>query len=639
MSDPLSAAAFHYTQAKNLVDGATDESSDDEVLRSDQAFELLDDVGGGGTLSARRIQARMSRRRRQAGMDDQSTMEAELEQRIIILQQRLLQCKNADDKAEASFLLDKKQAELRALRGEKSAFQIMYEQSLIEPGTRPTDEAQGDGRPINGLKATPTERTHVADSKKDSDPKDLSVLKATMNNGPTAIRMAVKKGAYIDAQNERGLSAIHVAAYRDYDACMSVLLELGSDPSLPSTNGRSPAFLAAQRGSERCLQLLLDAGANVNASDSSGLTPVAISVMQGHAGCLKIFIDSGRVGANTVVETMVDDGEGGADDEGRSSPAGGKVVHATLASVAAECGRADCLRFLLSRGGHMRFRQEHSGVSEEVTIHDPLSRVTDPECRRILQQHGKQGESAASESVFDSGTAGPWSPAMPPGLDTVAATSTTFGNESLSDALERDNAASAIQSAFRSSRSHRVGNSARHILKTTEADVELDLQAQQVAKSGVVKLRLQKESEEAVKKALVNVFSQEEEDVLDDPYFQKHVSKQKLASLLSERERILSARRDKDALEQAQRDRQRAEEALQSVRRKAEIEAWEKRKAVDDDLSSRAQKIEDMRKQQVKKGEFGLCSQPVSCLVMFSSFYYLPPHPFPAIRVQSFSAD
>ena len=86
-----------------------------------------------------------------------------------------------------------------------------------------------------------------------------------------------------------GWAAAHFAAANGHTACLTVLAELQSAPTLPDKHGRTPAHLAASGGHAGCLRVL---GADaLGCRDSDGKTPMHGAAYHGRLQCLEIGLE------------------------------------------------------------------------------------------------------------------------------------------------------------------------------------------------------------------------------------------------------------------------------------------------------------------------------------------------------------
>lgn len=71
-----------------------------------------------------------------------------------------------------------------------------------------------------------------------------------------AIRTLVDHGANVNAVGERGLTALHYAAFENNVEVVSELLACGADPNIKDEDGASPKDWAASAGNKQIITLL-----------------------------------------------------------------------------------------------------------------------------------------------------------------------------------------------------------------------------------------------------------------------------------------------------------------------------------------------------------------------------------------------
>jgi ankyrin repeat protein len=139
-------------------------------------------------------------------------------------------------------------------------------------------------------------------------------------------------GSNKDAKDDRGWTALIVAAADGFEDCVQLLLDGGAD--IEARNDRRVTALcrAATKGRTHCVQLLLDGGADQEAKDEQGSTALICAAAEGHTDCTRLLL------------------AGGADKEAKDN-------HGSTALLrAAREGRADCLRLLIDCGADIEVR-------------------------------------------------------------------------------------------------------------------------------------------------------------------------------------------------------------------------------------------------------------------------------------------
>ncbi|CAK7274964.1 hypothetical protein SEPCBS57363_006434 [Sporothrix epigloea] len=96
--------------------------------------------------------------------------------------------------------------------------------------------------------------------------------------------------ADVSAANNRGRSALHLAAEANHEAMVRLLLKYKADPNATSDGGWTPLHNAVQNGHEAVVSLLLDADANVNAELSNGMTALHWAAFNGFEAVVKLLL-------------------------------------------------------------------------------------------------------------------------------------------------------------------------------------------------------------------------------------------------------------------------------------------------------------------------------------------------------------
>ncbi|KAJ1266216.1 hypothetical protein BS78_08G134100 [Paspalum vaginatum] len=107
-----------------------------------------------------------------------------------------------------------------------------------------------------------------------------------------AVRLLLSKGIDVDPLNYRG-TPLHLAAAKDQDQVVKILLEHGADHSKVVNHVFSPLMMACCGQSLKCMKLLVEAGADVNYISPSGPTILMEAVDDGLTDIVKFLLEAG----------------------------------------------------------------------------------------------------------------------------------------------------------------------------------------------------------------------------------------------------------------------------------------------------------------------------------------------------------
>ena len=127
---------------------------------------------------------------------------------------------------------------------------------------------------------------------------NAALLQAVNQGDVNAIRQLIQQGASVDARNNYGLTALHIAANSCKSEVIHCLIELGANVNadIVSAEQQSPAtplhMVAGTQYPEtlKCLIALLAGGANLNALDNNGRTPLHIAAINNRFWAVKFFL-------------------------------------------------------------------------------------------------------------------------------------------------------------------------------------------------------------------------------------------------------------------------------------------------------------------------------------------------------------
>lgn len=96
-----------------------------------------------------------------------------------------------------------------------------------------------------------------------------------------------KNDADIEAQDKKGMTAAHLAAWHGHKDVITALNACGANMDAQDKQGRTPAHMAVRKGRINAIRTLSECGANMDAKDVGGRTPTHLAAERGHKNCIK----------------------------------------------------------------------------------------------------------------------------------------------------------------------------------------------------------------------------------------------------------------------------------------------------------------------------------------------------------------
>jgi ankyrin repeat protein len=112
-----------------------------------------------------------------------------------------------------------------------------------------------------------------------------------------AFKLAIDFGSDLNAANQAGDTALHLAAVRGYTEAVRMLLDRGAIVNVANRSGDTPLHNAASRAFPAIIQLLAQHGAELEAKNKRGQTPLAMTTSQVGIGGASFIPDENRKGA------------------------------------------------------------------------------------------------------------------------------------------------------------------------------------------------------------------------------------------------------------------------------------------------------------------------------------------------------
>jgi ankyrin repeat protein len=118
------------------------------------------------------------------------------------------------------------------------------------------------------------------------------VSSSVLMKAPTSLlTLLIKAGADVDAQDDRGLTALMMVSEDGYLEAARILIRARANPNLQDITGRTALSYASR--SPRLLDLLLRSGANPNIADKSGTTPLIFASVANQKEAVALLLKAG----------------------------------------------------------------------------------------------------------------------------------------------------------------------------------------------------------------------------------------------------------------------------------------------------------------------------------------------------------
>ncbi len=114
------------------------------------------------------------------------------------------------------------------------------------------------------------------------DPEKTPLMFAAETTGPVAVQKLIQSGAYVNARDQNGESAL-IHAMRNAGAApeeVKLLLAAGADVNQGDRLGNTPLMKAAQSGQMEVISILLAAGADAKAQNNAGDTACVLATQE-----------------------------------------------------------------------------------------------------------------------------------------------------------------------------------------------------------------------------------------------------------------------------------------------------------------------------------------------------------------------
>ena len=149
-----------------------------------------------------------------------------------------------------------------------------------------------DGAKVESLLATPGTMVNT----RDRDTGNSAIHIVTLDRNPTWMRYLVGKGARVDAQNDKGETALTLASQMGWFDGVQTLLNLRANVDLANGRGETPLILAVQKRDLPLVRLLLASGADPRKNDRvAGLSALDYAKRDGRSPAIVKMLEDTKV--------------------------------------------------------------------------------------------------------------------------------------------------------------------------------------------------------------------------------------------------------------------------------------------------------------------------------------------------------
>ena len=123
--------------------------------------------------------------------------------------------------------------------------------------------------------------------------RDQGLILAAEQGDIERVRQLLAQGASVHAQDERGVTALIAAAYRNHLAIADLLIQAGADVNIQDNTKQSAYLIATSEGYLDLLHRTLQAGADVHSKDSYNGTGLIRAADRGHVEIIEELLKTG----------------------------------------------------------------------------------------------------------------------------------------------------------------------------------------------------------------------------------------------------------------------------------------------------------------------------------------------------------
>lgn len=116
---------------------------------------------------------------------------------------------------------------------------------------------------------------------------------AALSGHADIARCLLQSGAEADKANDDGHTPLQISAFTGHGEVSRCLLEAGADMDRTDRFGTTPMLEATTRGDLQVVRCMLEAGADKNKADSDGIAPMHVAARKGHQEIARCLLEAG----------------------------------------------------------------------------------------------------------------------------------------------------------------------------------------------------------------------------------------------------------------------------------------------------------------------------------------------------------
>ncbi|MFC4775205.1 ankyrin repeat domain-containing protein [Paenibacillus sp. GCM10023252] len=129
---------------------------------------------------------------------------------------------------------------------------------------------------------------------------ELTFIRAAEEGDLAAVQQGIEQGIAIDAQDNRGRTAMLAATHGDYPDVVKVLLDAGANMHLQDDLQDNPFLYAGAEGLHAILKLLIQAGPDLSIVNRYGGNALIPAAEKGHVDNVRLLLEETDIDVNHV---------------------------------------------------------------------------------------------------------------------------------------------------------------------------------------------------------------------------------------------------------------------------------------------------------------------------------------------------